>query len=433
MKISKYNSTIHLNNGKSLIYNSMSDQFVVLNSQILSDGILNSGGIKEMRSQKLLDAGIIVPKERNEYEEFKKLLISRRQNETVFQLHINPTLSCNFKCWYCYEVHKPVGRMSDSTISNILKFVKKKFNRQPEIKDFILSFFGGEPMMYFDQVVKPLILRIADLCREHNVRLTIQFTSNGFLFDKERIEFFRKFPSSFQITLDGYRDFHNRVRFQGSGALHKGSYDKIISNIKALLNGGNAIVIRINYTSDNIDSISEIVRDLDGIPEECRNHLIVDFQQVWQDIRKDEAEAIYERTAPYLRQVRELGIKAGKPLGRDQVRYPCYADYDNYALVNFDGKIFLCTARDFNESNSVGFLNDEGEIEWDKDTISCRRQSIFKNKTCIDCRILGICGGGCNQKKYDMRHVETCPLSMDEDAKDDWILAHFENSYLAGT
>lgn len=35
-----------------------------------------------------------------------------------YKLVINPTLECNFACWYCYEKH-PQGYMSEDTISKI--------------------------------------------------------------------------------------------------------------------------------------------------------------------------------------------------------------------------------------------------------------------------------------------------------------------------
>ncbi len=47
-------------------------------------------------------------------------------------------------------------------------------------------------------------------------------------------------------------------------------------------------------------------------------------------------------------------------------RNSCYADKINQMTVNYDGGVYKCTARDFNEKNRLGQLCDDGTVLWDK-------------------------------------------------------------------
>ena len=60
-----------------------------------------------------------------------------------YRLFINPTLECNFACWYCYEKH-PEGRMSPE-VQEKLKKCMKHLVADKRIDRLMLSWFGGEP------------------------------------------------------------------------------------------------------------------------------------------------------------------------------------------------------------------------------------------------------------------------------------------------
>ena len=47
------------------------------------------------------------------------------------------------------------------------------------------------------------------------------------------------------------------------------------------------VLVRINCTSGNIDSIQGILEDFDMFPENCKKRISFDFQRVWQDSNND--------------------------------------------------------------------------------------------------------------------------------------------------
>lgn len=104
-------------------------------------------------------------------------------------------------------------------------------------------------------------------------------TTNGYLVKSSMIEKLKEIQlTSFQITLDGGKRFHNKTRF--SKDVHD-SYEVITSNIIALCRAIHNIdmTVRINYTPKNMESIDEIVN---VFPLDIRNKITIMPQLVWQ-------------------------------------------------------------------------------------------------------------------------------------------------------
>lgn len=72
----------------------------------------------------------------------RRLVVFRDSN---YRLTINPTLNCNFACWYCYETHIKKS-MSEEIYQNVLKFIQRTVLRT-DIQTFELDWFGGEPLL----------------------------------------------------------------------------------------------------------------------------------------------------------------------------------------------------------------------------------------------------------------------------------------------
>ena len=179
----------------------------------------------------------------------KNIIEDTDSDNSFYHLHINPTLDCNFRCWYCYENHKIGSKMSPNMVNYVQKYIENTIEQRQSIKTFILAFFGGEPLMYFNDVAKPIIDYVCTICKSRNIDIQTHFTSNGYLLNEDILDFLRDKDVSFQITLDGCKDEHNKTRFNRNGT---GSYDRIISNVKKLAQLNKYVVLRINYTSANI-------------------------------------------------------------------------------------------------------------------------------------------------------------------------------------
>lgn len=100
--------------------------------------------------KQLEEAGAVVADDFDEVDALRKRIDEIDNNDSFLLLHINPTLDCNFRCWYCYENHIKGSCMTPETYGNVVKLVKNRIAKQPNLKYLQLSFFGGEPLLRFD-------------------------------------------------------------------------------------------------------------------------------------------------------------------------------------------------------------------------------------------------------------------------------------------
>lgn len=416
-KYSQFNSIISLSPKFDLLYNAYSDRFVIL-TKALSETLANVDVEKMEKNysnfyEKLLKAGCIIDKDTNEVENVKKIQEKVDNSSKSFNLIINPTLNCNFKCWYCYESHVPKSKINDQTFLNIKLFILNVISKQEGLKHFSLGFFGGEPLLHYKQV-KEIISYTNDICSQYNITLFVAFTTNGYLINKEMIRDFRSSNvKNLQITLDGNKNQHDKVRYSG----RQGSFDKIIQNINLLLENQIGITLRINYTTENISGIKDILQDIYFWSEKQKTHLDIQFHRVWQDSKLDINDEVDKTIDSFLKH----GFKAYKfPL--DNVKKPCYADTSYGALINYNGDVYRCTALNFAKTQREGFLNNHGRIVWENESNETRKNAKFKNKSCLTCRILPVCNGGCSQKAIEYKDSDYCIFRFNEDDKNKAIL-----------
>ena len=427
MKLSLYNTYLPLEENSVLVFNAMEDSFLGIFGYRF-DASTPIEEIQERVSKEtwdnLVKGGAIVEKSKDEVETLRNRIKEVDEDDTIFILHINPTLDCNFKCWYCYETHKPGSRIDSATITSILSLVKSILEEKKDLKIFRLSFFGGEPLLAFEEV-KTIIEGISRLCKEKEVSLTVSFTTNGYLLDEEKITWLRPYRASFQITLDGGSDHHNKTRFEKGGVP---SFDRILSHIVRCVENTMFVTLRINFTTKNIDSASEIVEKLKDVPAENRQYLCVDFQRVWQDGGRAVDET-YNKARNFRRKLQELGYDVSNNRILNGVRSSCYGDKKNYLLVNYNGDVFCCTAREFSEDNRMGRLLSVG-VEWDFVKRERHLASKFSQTVCQDCRIAPLCGGGCRRQAMEHLNLKGCMYSRSEADIDEFVIERFEERFL---
>ncbi len=428
MKQSRFNMIIPYENW-FLGYNSFSNKYMIMDPLLkdLFKASIDENSVDELKNihldfySELLKNGFIVEDHLDEIEKVKELRSRIDLNEEEFHLIINPTMNCNFKCWYCYESHIKDSKMDEDTIEKIKKLIQNKLNDK-RIKSFRLSWFGGEPLLFFDQVIKPLLIFSKKLSDEHNIKFSSDFTTNGFLIREEMVKFLKDHKAiDFQITLDGNKENHNKVRFVNK---ERGSYDEIIENIKILASNWCRVKLRINYTKDNISGIKDILNDLKYLKLEFKQNIIFSLNSVWQ-------EGFYDRKTVnnYIQDIVKAGFNAHTNWVGNYVINSCYADRKNQATINFNGEIFKCTARDFVSNNKEGDLQKNGIIDWNE-KFDKRMNIKFKNKPCLECVIMPICNGGCSQSAMENEGKDYCTFEKMGITKEEIVMDKFLQSTL---
>lgn len=419
----RLNRYVHLiaNGDNSILFNIANNRILVLRKelvQILYD-CKESGDIDHLSEihpelyASMVDAWMIVPQNLNEAEKLIESWKLTDDDPSFFGMIINPTLSCNMSCWYCYEKHDTGLYMDKNIIQSVYRLIDNKIAND-RLKRLNVSFFGGEPLLNFKNVVYPLLSYASAKCHKKGVHLNSNFTTNAVLLTSDVLNKLNSLnmatPPSFQITLDGNKDIHDKVRYTVG---HIGSYDVILEHIRQAVTSGCTVNIRFNYTANNVDSFLDTATDLDRFFTAEQKKLVnMNFQQIWQDqhIHPEAKEKMLE----VAEKIRSIGFYVDSDMMYS--RHVCYADNPNHVVINYDGNVYKCTARDFKENNKEGILLPDGTIEWNEKFH--KRMSIrFDNKACINCSILPLCNGGCSQGKLDSGMDGRCRFGKDENDK----------------
>lgn len=344
--------------------------------------------------------------------------------DKTYRLVINPTLECNFNCWYCYENHV-AGHMSEKTMEKIEKHVQAMI-KEERISSLFLDWFGGEPLLYFDEVVEPLSKRLRHIMEENKLSFYTQATTNGSLITEERAKKLSELGMRhFQITLDGDEKRHNKIR-NINGAP---SYQKIIHGILNLCKNIEdvRITLRINYDTQTLER-SEIKDVFSNIPLIYRKYISPNFQRVWQVESKRDLNGNNPQRLALFEYCKELGYDMQNPTNHLSLLkgYTCYVDRYYHTEINYDGKIYKCTARDYTDEYVLGELQEDGHIFWNQEKM--RRiygKATFENEMCLACKHLPLCTGPCSQKLLEtpkeLLHT-ICPLKNAEVSVETFIL-----------
>ena len=430
MKESEYNLTA-IKNDRTILFNSLTGSvlsFAKSEYETITTLIKDVDIMKEKYPtlfNYFIEKGFVVEDETNELD-----IIRFRNNNGIFldreyRLVLNPTLECNFNCWYCYEKHDK-GRMSKYTMQKIRNHVNFLINKR-QIDSLHLDWFGGEPLLYFEEIVYPMTKYFKERLKKKQVGFRSGITTNGYLVTPEMINHFKEIDLSFfQITIDGNKERHDKVRRH----YNTPSYDVIINNINLLCREMEniSIVLRVNYDERTMEN--DFTKDLEVILKENRHKITIDFQRVWQTIDKKLISNQWK--IKLSSKVREMGFLY-KGLGQF---YPykentCYVDRFNHLEINYDGKIYKCTAKGYDDEYVVGNLKSNGELIWNKNEL-CNRFSLatFENDMCLKCKCLPICMGPCSQKILDTKNCSNldsiCTFKLSEFTIEDYIVDYYE-------
>lgn len=380
-----------------VVYNLLSKSVFALRKNDFDDIMSMNWALIRNIKPSLLSAmeklGVVVPIDFDEISQIKMMNRKEIFDNYHYRLTINPTLECNFNCWYCYEKH-PKSKMNEDVMSAVENHVKLKLDEKL-LQALALDWFGGEPLIYFDDVIYPLSKRIKELSEGANILFNNSITTNGYLINDHMIDKFVDIGlTDSQITLDGDENMHNKIRF---GKNKVGSFQTIIENINKMAEYReiNSISVRINYTKETLKNINRIA---DVFTEKAKGKIVINFQQVWQDAFNNTISVDEHKNYLCSR-----GIKTGEDEFRNAY-HVCYADKISQCVVNYDGRVFKCTARDFHSSQEDGILLSNGEIKWNMPVYAKRMgNATFENEYCFKCNLLPVCMGPCSQKMVEFR------------------------------
>lgn len=259
MKISKYTFWFDINEKEFYAYNSLSNALIELDAESyrLLQGHDEGAEISDSNLDNelwtaLCQNNILTECDDDDYLKYKASIIRLRSQRTSMHLTLAPTMDCCFRCHYCFEKYKEKKYMTPEIMDAIAKYVTS----YPELKNIKITWFGGEPLMALPQI-EEFHEKFSSLWKK-------PFNSNiittGYHIDDEAIRVMKKVGiTSAQITLDGMKETHNKVKHIPSG---EDVFEKVVSNIELLNNLAPEIniIIRVNLTHENAHEYRDVCK-----------------------------------------------------------------------------------------------------------------------------------------------------------------------------
>lgn len=336
---------------------------------------------------------------------------------------------CNLTCCYCINRYQReegsagvVKKSRAEKIKIIDKIVDQYFARKRtaspsskggknNIKEAKVFFSGGEILLEWE-LVKGIVQKIRKKYGEKGIKTRFEINTNLTLLTEEMADFFKRHDFMVHISIDGYRDAHNRTRKYQDG---KGSFDDIIKKLE---------IYRRYYGENSLSSFQGTIE----YPEHFSP----------EEVYKMEAYGFAAaRLAPNLLRVSEenarekarlmgkfLGLNSGHRLQVTELIFTRLKDKINQEEYRFSFNCQgLCALPDigieFNLSTMrlshiCGFIQKAAlpieKLEydiynpklWDVSSrfIKERMDSLLTN--CMDCELVGICVGGCVMSGLDI-------------------------------
>ena len=321
-------------------------------------------------------------------------------NYTAFT--ILTTYDCNLACPYCYEASGQILQdyMTDQTIDRVVKFVKKVMVKNRSGVLYIVL-FGGEPLLNGRACFK-LLNPLQSWAREKGIKLCVEISTNGTLFNKNLIRRFSAYDHvTTHIPLHGPKEIHDKKRPFKNGS---GSFDVIINALKLLKKSNIKPYICVNIDEDNLDKMEDLLEtlkehELQDIPldiecisydKECLSPAFVSCQ-----LSSNMAQSRLTVLSKLLPVVGKKGFRM-QPQERSYVY--CNEQCVNHYTIDPLCDVYKCWHAVGRKDLKVGIITKNAEFRPTYPYYDLLSRDPLDTGECRECILLPHCFGGCHNR-----------------------------------
>lgn len=404
MKTSKYNYFVK--KGENYIcYNTMTQGIIEFNKLYYGNIIdFNPSFFDEYELDLLKKHGILIDDHVDEDIIIDDIRREKKYKNKDLYFTLELTNLCNFRCVYCYQEH--VSRvLNKANIDSFYRYILE-YTDKNEVNSLCIHWFGGEPLLNVD-IAYNLDQKLKKYCNTKGIKYYSQMTTNGYLIDKYYEDYLSKMSiDMYTITLDGCEEIHNKSRPLKGG---DPTFEKIVSNIKVLMQNNKHILIRynVNYKNKNIDNFLKYLEAKDILHNK---NIKLSFNITVDMDCSNKVDKYYfenvEKYAEVLKNIYETLFKNEVSLPRFSVGgLNCKFASKNNFVVNSDLSICRCSANepdlDFKFGKIIG-----GDISIKEENQFKDGFSVAFSDKCKECILKPICKGGC--PLLDLKGMNNC-------------------------
>ena len=406
MKISMYTFLFEIDS-KFYAYNTLSNALIEIAEDTYKILLVNKNrhtplqekdlGCDELY-QTLIENHMITENDRDEFLLYKSIILAGR-SINILNLTIAPTMDCNYSCSYCFENCKRSVYMTEEVISSIIKFLKNN----ETTKNVHVTWFGGEPLMGINQI-RSLYSQMIQLSDK---RYSFSMITNGFLMSLNIIEFLKEMKlRHIQITLDGLKENHNKVKYTSNCA---DTFTRTIKNIDLLVSSAPDIRvdIRVNMNKENADEFAELYA---FITERYKTNPQIGIYPAFVTASSSESTL---NSVLFSRKEKSRFLQ-NLYYDTNILTYPCRYPDSSFMecsirntktfTIDPEGYLYKCWEIIGDRKYAIGKFNKNGDVEITNQVIDNRYlygADPLEDKTCSQCSYLPICFGGCPHKRIE--------------------------------
>lgn len=329
----------------------------------------------------------------SEYSEILNILASRDEVPRIsvvtnfVNLSILPTNACNFSCSYCYSANGRSTRTIEfPVVENMIRwFVGMKRSSTPPL--FITIFGGGEPMLCWDNVVRPTLELTEALQMDYHSQINLNLITNGSILPLDFIDICKGSKTNVSISFEILEELQN---------LQRRNYRKVYENILTLCENGILPSINSVITDEAVEKMPKMVEEtVRTLPE-------VKYLS-FEPVTGSHTQSFYSKFTESFFQARKLAEVAGLKLTTSVLRN-VDVSVERYCA----GELALTASGDITACPCLSEQLQPGYQRWiyghaSSDSIVIDKVKLSEilsldvnhNKWCDNCFARYNCGGGC--------------------------------------
>lgn len=377
-----------------------------------STGLWEDGDEFKKAVQQMKEWQMLIPSDNNELSILQQLR-ERLTQQPIGVLYMLLTDRCNFACRYCFieggftnEDHQRSSMTPDIAKQSIDLFARalKKDLDWTLIKPRII-FYGGEPLLNPDVLQFTLeYVRTQQEKKELPDGTDLVLNTNASLITPQTAQILKDHNVGVSVSLDGIQSLHNANRIYPSG---KGTFEETMAGFDTLKRFAVPTSLSCTVTWDSIGQLKESLQWF--VKELGIRSLGFNIQRSSNNIKVasplDFAQRASGEIIDCFKLAREMGVYEDRIMRKvnafinGQIYFSDCAGCGYQIVVAPTGEVGVCHglwgSRDYFVKYDEAF-NPYTHPYWTE----WRQRSPISMEQCVDCMVLGICGGGCPQQAF---------------------------------
>jgi len=337
---------------------------------------------------------------------------------------------CNLACKYCFlgnnnlekRKHFSLKNMSMETAEKALNFFVRQLEKNADIVEPFIVFYGGEPLINFE-VLEFVAERINELrlSKSYLKNAKVSVVTNGLLLDERKLKRLKELNVGIGISIDGCTEESNALRVDKAD---KPIFSSLLKILEMAKNCGIEIGLSVTINEETIKSKTKMLELISKYNIKGFGFNILIHEGTF-NINEDYYEKASQFVIDMFVKLRKIGVYEDrimrkiqtiqKSFNAPQLHFSdCGATAGGQIVVTPDGSIGICHGCLWDKKYFVSSVDDNSfDAKTNPVFIEWSQLSPVNKEDCQNCAALGICGVGCPIQAMNAKEGNTIH-SLDE-------------------